>query len=242
MVWPLFTKKIIHCDIKPENIVLKVLPDKRLSYKIIDFGLSKLINIPGDMKNTYVVSRWYRAPELLLGKKKDISPSIDIWSVFCIVIELCTNQVLFNASTDDFHDTINEDIKQHVMGIYQFNTILHVLRHPHCWERYMTFSSDLHVNASENIVNMVHLSMNDLPRETYFKADSEKILRDIGDEIVKIRPQFKNRMCLIDRLINYFSFRIVNVNFVNLINKMCHVNCQSRITAKEILDHPFLAS
>ena len=106
----------------------------------------------------------------------------------------------------------------------------------------MTFSSDLHVNASENIVNMVHLSMNDLSRETYFKEESKKILRDIGDEIIKIRPQFKNRMCLIDRLINYFSSRIVNVNFVNLINKMCHVNCKFRITAKGILDHPFLGS
>lgn len=61
--------------------------------KLCDFGSSK--NIDKDGKNTpYIVSRYYRAPELILCITK-YTTSIDIWAVGCILVELITREPLF---------------------------------------------------------------------------------------------------------------------------------------------------
>ena len=80
---------IAHRDLKPENILLK-----GDSIKIGDFGSSKLIE-PGSEDNTpYVVSRYYRAPEVILASTK-YDCSLDIWAVGCIIFELFTKEPLF---------------------------------------------------------------------------------------------------------------------------------------------------
>jgi serine/threonine protein kinase len=67
------SQKILHRDLKPENILLK---DNQV--KICDFGSSKFLD-EKDWKNTpYVVSRYYRAPELILATNR-YSSAIDIW-------------------------------------------------------------------------------------------------------------------------------------------------------------------
>ena len=67
-------KNIVHRDLKPENVLLK---DDNF-VRICDFGSSKIMN-PSCTKNTpYVVSRYYRAPELILACK-DYSDRVDIW-------------------------------------------------------------------------------------------------------------------------------------------------------------------
>jgi len=77
----LYKKKIIHGDLKPENILLKQ-PGKS-GIKVIDFGSSVY---EGSKLYTYVQSRFYRAPEVILGNKYDCS--IDMWSLGCILAEL----------------------------------------------------------------------------------------------------------------------------------------------------------
>ncbi|KAM5426167.1 Dual specificity protein kinase YAK1 [Saccharomyces cerevisiae] len=73
--------KLIHCDLKPENILL-CAPDKP-ELKIIDFGSSCE---EARTVYTYIQSRFYRAPEIILGIP--YSTSIDMWSLGCIVAEL----------------------------------------------------------------------------------------------------------------------------------------------------------
>lgn len=80
--------KLIHCDLKPENILMKSITD--VSVKVIDFGSSCFIH---DHLSSYVQSRSYRAPEVILGCKYDFK--IDIWSLGCILAELYTGNVLF---------------------------------------------------------------------------------------------------------------------------------------------------
>ena len=58
--------KIIHCDLKPENLVFT--DSKRNQVKIIDFGSSSSF---GMNTFTYVQSRFYRAPEVVLGLQSD---------------------------------------------------------------------------------------------------------------------------------------------------------------------------
>ncbi|KAL0341279.1 UNVERIFIED_CONTAM: Serine/threonine-protein kinase ppk15 [Sesamum radiatum] len=79
---------IIHCDLKPENILIKRY--RTCEIKVIDLGSSCFQN---DNLSLYVQSRSYRAPEVMLGLPYD--EKIDLWSVGCILAELCSGEVLF---------------------------------------------------------------------------------------------------------------------------------------------------
>ena len=86
-------KKIIHCDLKPENIMI----DLHGNVKIIDFGssfyekeITKIL--------TYIQSRYYRAPEVPLGL--GVSCAIDMWSFACILYELLTGEPLFRVKSE----------------------------------------------------------------------------------------------------------------------------------------------
>ncbi|KAK9697071.1 hypothetical protein RND81_08G012600 [Saponaria officinalis] len=79
---------LIHCDLKPENILVKSY--SRCEVKVIDLGSSCFET---DHLCSYVQSRSYRAPEVILGLPYD--NKIDIWSLGCILAELCTGNVLF---------------------------------------------------------------------------------------------------------------------------------------------------
>jgi hypothetical protein len=79
---------IIHADLKPENIML-TQPDS-FDLKIIDFGSSCQIN---EVTYPYIQSRFYRAPEVLLGCRYDTK--IDIWSFIVLIYEMFTGEPLF---------------------------------------------------------------------------------------------------------------------------------------------------
>ncbi|XVF09376.1 hypothetical protein REPUB_Repub07fG0087400 [Reevesia pubescens] len=79
---------LIHCDLKPENILVKSY--SRCEVKVIDLGSSCFET---DHLCSYVQSRSYRAPEVILGLPYD--KKIDVWSLGCILAELCTGNVLF---------------------------------------------------------------------------------------------------------------------------------------------------
>jgi len=83
---------IIHCDLKPENILIKSY--SKCQIKVIDLGSSCFIS---DHLSSYVQSRSYRAPEVILGLP--YGRKIDIWSIGCILAELFTGQVLFLNDT-----------------------------------------------------------------------------------------------------------------------------------------------
>ncbi|KAF2147709.1 kinase-like protein [Myriangium duriaei CBS 260.36] len=85
--------RLIHCDLKPENILLKNLESPII--KIIDFGSAC------DERQTvytYIQSRFYRSPEVLLGLP--YSAAIDMWSLGCIVVELFLGLPLFPGSSE----------------------------------------------------------------------------------------------------------------------------------------------
>ncbi|KAL4635917.1 dual specificity tyrosine-phosphorylation-regulated kinase 2-like [Arapaima gigas] len=79
---------IIHCDLKPENIMIK--QQGRTEIKVIDFGTSCYEH---QKVYTYIQSRFYRAPEVILGSCYGMP--IDMWSFGCILVELLTGCPLF---------------------------------------------------------------------------------------------------------------------------------------------------
>lgn len=80
---------LMHCDLKPENILIKSY--SRCEVRVIDFGSSCFTT---DNLSSYIQSRCYRAPEVILGCHYD--GRIDVWSLGCILPELLTGQVLFH--------------------------------------------------------------------------------------------------------------------------------------------------
>ncbi|CAH2069230.1 unnamed protein product [Thlaspi arvense] len=80
---------VLHRDLKPSNLLLNANCDLKLG----DFGLARTKS-ETDFMTEYVVTRWYRAPELLLNCS-EYTAAIDIWSVGCILGETMTREPLF---------------------------------------------------------------------------------------------------------------------------------------------------
>ncbi|KAL6011100.1 Mitogen-activated protein kinase 3 [Asimina triloba] len=87
---------VIHRDLKPSNLLVNANCD----LKICDFGLARPAS-ESEFMTEYVVTRWYRAPELLLSSN-DYTAAIDVWSVGCIFMELVNKRPLF-AGRDHVH-------------------------------------------------------------------------------------------------------------------------------------------
>ena len=89
---------IIHCDIKPENILLKINVESNksdISVKLTDFGSACMKNNP---IFSVVQSLFYRAPEVLLGIP--YTQAIDIWSIGLVAIELFLGEPLLPGYSD----------------------------------------------------------------------------------------------------------------------------------------------
>lgn len=80
---------VIHRDLKPSNLLI----NSNCDLKICDFGLARP-TFENEHMTEYVVTRWYRAPELLLNSS-DYTSAIDVWSVGCIFMELMNRKPLF---------------------------------------------------------------------------------------------------------------------------------------------------
>eukprot|EP00002_Diphylleia_rotans_P039387 TRINITY_DN9115_c0_g1_i3.p1 TRINITY_DN9115_c0_g1~~TRINITY_DN9115_c0_g1_i3.p1 ORF type:complete len:378 (+),score=67.87 TRINITY_DN9115_c0_g1_i3:60-1193(+) len=81
---------VIHRDLKPSNILV----NENCDIKICDFGLARVSEKDLHEMTLYVVTRWYRSPELLL-MNNEYSSAIDIWSVGCILAEFIARKPLF---------------------------------------------------------------------------------------------------------------------------------------------------
>lgn len=86
--------EILHADLKPDNILIS---ERMNQLKICDFGTASKLK---DAEVTpYLVSRFYRAPEVMLGIP--LNPAIDMWSVGCTLFELYTGRILFTGADNN---------------------------------------------------------------------------------------------------------------------------------------------
>jgi len=89
---------ILHRDLKPEN----VLVDNALDLDIIDLGLAREVSTAQyqSRMTEYVMTRWYRAPEVIVHPNGTYNTAVDVWSCGCILAELMMQDAIFPGETE----------------------------------------------------------------------------------------------------------------------------------------------
>jgi mitogen-activated protein kinase 1/3 len=117
---------VIHRDLKPSNLLL----NKDCVLQICDLGLGRGYEQEDEMKTEYflifpncryVITRWYRAPEVILNAS-EYSKAVDIWSIGCILAELIGRHPLFPG--DDYLDQVQKIIA--ILGTPSHNDLAYI--------------------------------------------------------------------------------------------------------------------
>ena len=144
---------IVHRDLKPSNILI----NSDSCIKVCDFGLARCITSlkkKDIIMTDYVATRWYRAPEILLGSTKYNSQA-DMWSVGCIFGELLNGKPMFPGTST----------------LTQINKVLEVTGKPNK-EDIQSIQSELAQNMLETIVvNKVYSLKSLFPKATPIELD-----------------------------------------------------------------------
>ncbi|KAI6176185.1 Mitogen-activated protein kinase [Aphelenchoides bicaudatus] len=90
----LHSAQVIHRDLKPSNLAI----DESCNLTVLDFGLARTVSTNLEELTGYVISRWYRSPEVIYWNNVSYTAKADVWSVGCILAELFTGRVLFPGS------------------------------------------------------------------------------------------------------------------------------------------------
>ena len=116
-LWKLRTLGLIHADLKPENIMLCDSKKQPFMVKVIDFGSAS--HVSKAIPSTYLQSRYYRAPEILLGLP--FNEAIDCWSLGCVMAELFLGWPLYPGASE--YDQIRYIIQ--TQGILETFPVFH---------------------------------------------------------------------------------------------------------------------
>lgn len=210
--------RLIHCDLKPENILLKNLESPII--KIIDFGSAC------DERQTvytYIQSRFYRSPEVLLGLP--YSSAIDMWSLGCIVVELFLGLPLFPGSSE----------------YNQVSRIVEMLGNPPNWMmemgkqagEFFEKRSDEFGRRTYHLKSMEQYSREhnakEQPSKKYFQANTLP-------EIIKTYPMPRKNMkqSEIDREMNN------RIAFIDFVRGLLTINPLERWSPQQAKLHPFI--
>jgi len=210
--------RLIHCDLKPENILLKNLESPII--KIIDFGSAC------DERQTvytYIQSRFYRSPEVLLGLP--YSSAIDMWSLGCIVVELFLGLPLFPGSSE----------------YNQVSRIVEMLGNPPNWM----------IEMGKQAGEFFEKRQDEFGRRTYHLKSMEQYSRERGTkeqpskkyfqantlpEIIKSYPMPRKNMkqSEIDREMNN------RIAFIDFVRGLLTINPLERWSPQQAKLHPFI--
>jgi len=183
---------VIHRDIKPENI----LHSRTGLIKLCDFGFARSIAHSGELYTDYVATRWYRAPELLVGDP-NYGKAVDVWAIGCLTVEMLSGRPLFpgDSEIDQLYQVINcfgKLSKRHQDMFYR-NPVFSGIRLPssknkeNIKQRFPTFTPE-----SLNLINKcLEIDPNDRPETILFLSNEFFIQNDFME---KVLPQLRRQI------------------------------------------------
>ncbi|XP_026190818.1 serine/threonine-protein kinase PRP4 homolog [Cyclospora cayetanensis] len=201
--------KIMHADLKPDNILLN---DKFAILKVCDLGSAS--DVTDNEVTAYLVSRFYRAPEIIIGAKYDCQ--IDVWSAAATLYELATGQVLFAGRT-------NNDMLKCIME-YKGKLPNKLIKAGQL--------SSFHFNEDLDFVYR--------DKDSYSKKDIVRVLHDlrptksITDSLLEKQYWLKGT----SPKMNFLRRKMKQLG--DLIEKCLVLDPQKRLTPDEALQHPFV--
>nr|BBC28445.1 serine/threonine-protein kinase PRP4 [Yamagishiella unicocca] len=199
---------VLHADIKPDNILVNA---RRTKVKLCDFGSAMLA---GDNEVTpYLVSRFYRAPEVILGMKYDFA--MDMWSVGCVVYELFTGNILFPGRTNNEMVKLMMDVK----GPFTKKML-----------RRCAFA-DKHFDLDEPNAPFIYMEEDTLTKKPVrrminVQAAKQNFSQLLGPAMRSAKPEDKPQIQLL----------------VDLLEKMMVLEPDKRIDTDAAMRHPFVRS
>ncbi|EKM80676.1 hypothetical protein AGABI1DRAFT_36909 [Agaricus bisporus var. burnettii JB137-S8] len=217
--------RLIHCDLKPENILLK---SRSPQIKIIDFGSACHER---QTVYTYIQSRFYRSPEVLLGMS--YTASIDMWSLGCIAVELFLGLPLFPGTSE--YNQLTRIIE--MLGMPPLSMLNTGKQVGQFFDSYEVWNA--HTSQNERKYKMKSMEQysrehgtNEQPGKQYFKATT---LQDIINTAPI--PQVKSSRCSGNEVEKEMANRAA---FIDFCQGLLNLNPVTRWTPQQARMHPFI--
>lgn len=198
---------IVHADIKPDNMLVN---ENRTVLKICDLGSAADISeceVPAGL----LVSRFYRAPEIMLGIQHDYG--IDMWAIGCTLFELYTGKILFTG----------RDNNQMLRSIQECRGKISPKLLKKGWADYVYEHFDPNLQMFRSV-------------ETD-KITGKDVTRMVN--ILKPTRDLKSRLIGSTKGLSEAEVKEINL-FYDLLDKCLALNPEKRITPGEALKHPFI--
>ncbi|XP_005991302.1 homeodomain-interacting protein kinase 3 isoform X2 [Latimeria chalumnae] len=208
---------LIHADLKPENIMLVDPVRQPYRVKIIDFGSAS--HVSKAVCSTYLQSRYYRAPEIILGLP--FCEAIDMWSLGCVIAELFLGWPLYPGALE--YDQIRYISQtQGLPGDQLLNVGTKTARF-FCRETDSPYAGWRLKTLEEHEV------------ETGMKSkEARKYIFSCLEDIAHVN------MVMDLEGSDLLAEKADRREFVNLLKKMLLIDADKRITPAETLNHPFV--
>ncbi|XP_053533792.1 homeodomain-interacting protein kinase 3 isoform X1 [Ictalurus punctatus] len=208
---------LIHADLKPENIMLVDPVRQPYRVKVIDFGSAS--HVSKAVCSTYLQSRYYRAPEIILGLP--FCEAIDMWSLGCVIAELFLGWPLYPGALE--YDQIRY-ISQ-TQGLPTENLL-----------NLGTKTSRFFCRESDSPYTAWRLkSTEEHEAETGMKSkEARKYIFSCLDDIAHV-----NLVMNLEGS-DLLAEKVDRGEFVLLLKKMLWIDAEKRIVPGEVLNHPFV--
>ncbi|XP_015193712.2 homeodomain-interacting protein kinase 3a isoform X1 [Lepisosteus oculatus] len=208
---------LIHADLKPENIMLVDPVRQPYRVKVIDFGSAS--HVSKAVCSTYLQSRYYRAPEIILGLP--FCEAIDMWSLGCVIAELFLGWPLYPGALE--YDQIRYISQtQGLPGEHLLNVGTKTARF-FCRESDSPYSGWRLKSTEEH------------ETETGMKSkEARKYIFGCLDDIAHVN------MVMDMEGSDLLAEKADRREFVSLLKKMLLIDADKRITPAETMSHPFV--